>query len=396
MTTSYIKKGVINALNKGAWENVGGIPLVARNLYFFSRSGLKEIVILIPEELNEFPDLSKWKGNANLSPVTVRDLLDYLSSLKEDFFYLDSSFLFDERIIKKILSSSPITIFLKDESDKRITLGSLNTDAINVWKEEGPSKLLKKANLIFLKDIETFSEEIRGEVEPYVAEVREKKDADYATQILIENMQKKVMDLPAEYIDPFFENRLTKLLCNTPITPNMVTIFSLFVALFIAFLFYKGYFVIGAFCTYIVDVLDGVDGKLARTRLEFSKFGEYECLIDYFYENLWYLSIGVGLKRTFQYEPAILFSILMITCDTLDNIFYTLSSKWFGKNLDLLSQFDMKFRKIAGRRNIYSFMFMIGFSLGYYIETFIATSIWSFITATVHFIRLIQEIRKRR
>ncbi len=396
MKTSYIKKGVINALNKGAWEKVGGIPLVARNLYLLGRSGIKEIVILIPEGPDKLPDLNRWKGDANLRLVTVKDPLDYLSSLKEDFFYLDSSFLFDERVIKKVLLCPPITVFLRNREEKKIILGSLNEDAVIIWKKDGPSKLLERANLIYLEEIDPYSEEMRGEVEPYVVEVKGKKDADIATWILIEHMQKKVMDLPAEYIDPFFENRLTRLLCNTSITPNMVTIFSLLIAILIAFLFYKGHFVIGAFCTYIVEVLDGVDGKLARTRLEFSKFGEYECLIDYFYENLWYLSIGIGLKRVFQYGPAIFFSILMITCDTLDNIFYTLSSKWFGKNLDLLSQFDMKFRKIAGRRNIYSFMFIIGFSLGYYIETFIATSIWSLITAIVHFIRLIQHRRKYR
>ena len=388
-------KGILDASHKGAWEIVGGIPLVARNIYHLIELNIKEIILLVSKDVKIY-DLTKWKGDSKIVYKYIKKSVpESISEIKDNIVYIDSSYLFDKRIIEKVISSSPNTIFFKNPQDKNTPkLAILDETGIKIWAKNGLQALLEKANPIYLNDIDPFSIEMRGKVDPYVIQVTDKKSAKEATFILIKNMQKKVMDLPAEYIDPFFENYLTYLLCNTPITPNIVTLFSLFVAIIIAFLFWNGHFVLGAFCTYIVEILDGVDGKLARTKLQFSKFGEYECLIDYFYENLWYIAIGVGLKNVYHKDMAVIFSTIMIISDTIDNIAYTLSNKWLKKNLDLLSPFDMAFRKIAGRRNIYSFMFMIGFSLGYYFQTFIIASIWAAVTAIIHTVRLIQNKTK--
>jgi len=384
---------VINASTQGAWEHVGGIPLVARNLFYVAKNGIKKVIIFIAKR-QKHVSLKKWALGAEVV-YSIKDPLNKMLQTEQKVLYIDSSFLFDQRIIDKIASCKANTIFIRDQNlQEEIILALFNKEGINIWKNQGIGKLLDKSNKIYLKDINPFSEEMRGEIPPYVIEVKNKKDAKKATWALIRSMQKKVMDLPAEYLDPIFEDRITFILCNTPITPNMVTFASLIIATLIAFLFYSGHFLSAALCTYIVEVLDGVDGKLARTKLEFSKFGEYECLVDYFYENLWYISIGLGLKNKFHYSPALILSAIMVLCDTLDNIIYTLSSKWFHKNFDLLSPFEKNFRKIAGRRNIYCFMFIIGFCLGYYVETFFITTIWAAITVSIHIFRLFWHKRK--
>ena len=370
---------------------------MARNLYHLSELGIEDITILITKD-RKICDLDKWRGNAKIKYAYLEnDILSYLYKINENFIYVNASYLFDKRIIEKIISSPPTTIFMGDishEKWKTIPIGVFNREGIRIWKEKGLSALLDKSNVLYLKDIDSFSKEIRGKILPYFVPVKDKIDAKRATWIIIKNMQKKVMDLPAEYIDPFFENHVTYLLLKTRITPNMVTLFSLFVATVIAFLFYSGHLVSGAFLTYIVEVLDGVDGKLARTKLQFSRFGEYECLVDYFYENLWYIAIGMGLKRVYHYDSAIFLSTIMVVADTIDNILYTVSDKWTGKNLDLVSPFNMAFRKIAGRRNIYCFIFMIGFSLGYYLQTLVITSMWATLTIMIHAIVLIHNKRK--
>ena len=80
----------------------------------------------------------------------------------------------------------------------------------------------------------------------------------------------------------------------------------------------------------------------------------------------------------------------MVAADTADNILYTLSGAWYGMSIDLLSSFDASFRRIAGRRNIYGSMFIIGFALGFPLQTFAAASLWAVITAAVHGLRLRQ------
>ncbi len=57
----------------------------------------------------------------------------------------------------------------------------------------------------------------------------------------------------------------------------------------------NGYFRLGSLLAYAVEVLDGVDGKLARTRLQFSRLGEMEHVFDFFMEQAWYLCITLSL-----------------------------------------------------------------------------------------------------
>jgi hypothetical protein len=78
----------------------------------------------------------------------------------------------------------------------------------------------------------------------------------------------------------------------------------------------------------------------------------------------------------------------MIAADTADNLWYTLSGAWYGKSIDLFGSFDRRFRLIAGRRNIYCSMFIIGFGVGFPLQTFAMTSIWAAVTAAVHAFRL--------
>jgi len=136
--------------------------------------------------------------------------------------------------------------------------------------------------------------------------------------------------------------------------------------------------------------LTGSTASWARTRLQCSKAWQFEHVLDYFCENAWYVALGVGLSHTtaggWSYQAA----ALLIVSDTVDNILYTLAGKWYGKSIDLFSTFDKSFRRIGGRRNIYCAMFIIGFLLGFPLQTFIAAAIWAAVTTAVHFVRLIQ------
>jgi phosphatidylglycerophosphate synthase len=170
----------------------------------------------------------------------------------------------------------------------------------------------------------------------------------------------------------------------------MVTVAGLVVGAAVVWLFWHRYFLAGALTTFLVEVLDGVDGMLARTKLHYSKLGKYEDLLDYFNETSWYIALGVGLRGVHLNPSPAYVAGLLIFSDTADNIFYTLAVKWFGKTIDLFSPFDATFRRIAGRRNIYSFIFIIGFLLGYPFETLALVAVWATLTASIHGIRLVQ------
>lgn len=392
------RQAVLDACHEGAWEVVGGIPLIARSLYHLGRLGMEEAVVLIGPGSSPV-SLRKWQGGMRLREVRKSDggsapsAILSVPGLDWRFLYLDAAHLIGPRFLETLIAASETTLGFMCREDKAggvIRAGLLHAEDLCAWVDEGSSALVTRSKPLFPEDVEGFSPEIRGVLKPYFIEVRSEAQAREATHLVISSQQKFVMDLPAEYIDPFFENTLTYWLCQTPVTPNMVTIAGAAVAVLIAWLFWHGYFATGALLTFVVEVLDGVDGKLARTKLQFSWIGRQEAVVDYFCENSWYAALGVGLSTAAGGTYPYLLSALMILSDTVDNILYTLAGKWHGKSIDLFGTFDAAFRRIAGRRNIYGFMFMAGFLAGYPLQTFAMASFWAAVTATVHAVRLFQ------
>jgi phosphatidylglycerophosphate synthase len=392
-------QAILNACRSGAWENVGGIPLIARYLYHLKKIGIKKVAMLLTNQ-ELFSKLKKGQGDLQLQLVTVRENIPVtilsVNNRENHFLYLDTAHLIDPRIIQVLATVIETTLAYIDPRDKKkqaIRAAALTREDVLLWAQKGKDPLIHKARSLFPGDIDPFYPEIRGFLFPYFIEVDSKEDSRRATKRLIHSQQNQVMDLPAQFIDPPFENALTLLLCDTAISPNMVTLLGVAVAMTVAWFFWHGYFVTGALCTFLVEVLDGVDGKLARTKLQYTTFGQHEDIIDYFCETSWYIALAVGLKAAVQDTLPVMLASLLIFSDTLDNLLYTAAKKWYGKNIDLFSPFDAAFRRIAGRRNIYGFMFIIGFTLGYPLKTFAAAAIWAAVTACIHGVRLIQFSR---
>jgi 1L-myo-inositol 1-phosphate cytidylyltransferase / CDP-L-myo-inositol myo-inositolphosphotransferase len=392
------RQAVVDALRPGAWGLVGGIPLTARTLYHLSKMGMEEVVLLVSAD-RVVPKLKRWQGKMTIRRVRIDSVgsipsaLLYVSGLDRRFLYVDGSHLVDPRILRALTDSHGLALAFMDRLDRKkevIRAGCLGTDDLRTWAENGSEALVQIARPLLPQDMDPFSPEIRGRLTPYFVEVSSREDVEKATWLLIRSQQKHVMDLPAEFLDPPFENYLTFRLCQTSITPNMVTMIGVVVAGLVAWLFWHGHFVAGALITFAVEILDGVDGKLARTKLHYTKLGEHEDVIDYLYENSWYVALGVGLSSLAGGNAAPFWAGLLIVADTVDNVLYTLAGKWHGKSIDLFSPFDGAFRRIAGRRNIYGNLFIIGFSLGFPMQTFVLVSIWAAVTATIHGIRLVQ------
>ncbi len=390
---------VISAVVPGAREIVGGRPLFERALTECRRMGLEKIFLVADEEF-----LDTWQRKGNLLPSenfirfrgnVARDV--YRARIvKGSFIFIDGSYLIDPRLIKFLISAQPSCYFPMSSQNDGLALGLFTKLDLEAWATYGIEAVLDGSRRLSLSDIDPYNPEIRGEQEPYLVKVSSKLDAAKATWTLITSNQKKVMDLPSMYIDPPFENTLTFALCYTPVTPNQVTIFNLIVAFLVGCLFWTGHFIAGALLTYAAEILDGVDGKLARAKIIFSKLGEYECYVDFFYEHWWYIAIAAGLRHQ-GYDSSVWWAWgILAVSDIWDNILYTMSEHWYGKSLDLLTPFDASFRKIAGRRNIYALIFLIGFLLGYPFATFWVAAVWGLITASIHTYRLASyRMRKR-
>ena len=95
---------------------------------------------------------------------------------------------------------------------------------------------------------------------------------------------------------------MSRAIAKFPITPNMVTLFTLGVSflsgLFFAFGGY-GNTLIGALLSVWASILDGCDGEVARLKLQVSKFGCWlETVCDYLYYIFIFAGMSLGLARS--------------------------------------------------------------------------------------------------
>jgi phosphatidylglycerophosphate synthase len=95
---------------------------------------------------------------------------------------------------------------------------------------------------------------------------------------------------------------ISRQLIKFPITPNMVTLFTLGVS-FLSGVFFAlgGYWsiLIGALLSVWASILDGCDGEVARLKLQASKFGCWlETICDYLYYLFIFAGMSIGLTKS--------------------------------------------------------------------------------------------------
>ena len=95
---------------------------------------------------------------------------------------------------------------------------------------------------------------------------------------------------------------ISRQLIKFPISPNMVSLFTLGVSFLSGVLFACGGYwnmLLGAAVSLFASILDGCDGEVARLKLLESEFGCWlETMCDYLYYLFMYAGIAIGLART--------------------------------------------------------------------------------------------------
>ena len=118
----------------------------------------------------------------------------------------------------------------------------------------------------------------------YWIDVDDEKAFNKAKNLLISNLN-KISDGPvSRYLNRPLSIRLTRLLLNTKIAPNHISIFAFILGLLGAgFFFLGGYInlIIGGILAQIASVIDGCDGEIARLKFKASEFGGwFDAVLD--------------------------------------------------------------------------------------------------------------------
>ena len=227
---------------------------------------------------------------------------------------------------------------------------------------------------------------MRRHVRPLCFPAPRAQDRGLAERIILDAAQNGTLDFPA-YVHAPIETAIVSRLCRTRITPNQITIAGLVIGFSATAAFAIGRVGLGILAALIFGVVDGLDGKLSRVKVETTKRGEWEHHVDTFVENSWWAAIAFHLWQVGQLPSAFYFLALLIGSHVLNGFAKRRARAATGRLLDDVGPFDRAFRLIAARRNIYIWVLAFGFLLDALPQTYVFICGWAALTAVVHLLR---------
>ena len=210
-----------------------------------------------------------------------------------------------------------------------------------------------------------------------------------AERLLRDATQKGVLDFPALVHAPI-EKWLVSHLCRTTITPNQITLGTGVLGLIVTLLYACGYLWAGVLLALVIGVLDGVDGKLARLKVQTTKLGKKEHDLDYFVETSWWAALAYHFHATGQIRYAYVIFLAFFAFHVLERMAKKAVQRRIGRNLDDFSAFDRLVRMVAGRRNIYTWLFAFFLVIGAPATGFIWLCFWGMASAVINIFRALQ------
>jgi phosphatidylglycerophosphate synthase len=152
--------------------------------------------------------------------------------------------------------------------------------------------------------------------------------------------------------------------------------------------------VIGAVLAFLVGILDGIDGKLARIRGQESKLGLMEHPFDMLFEFSWYIALALHLHWMLNDAIPLIICLVILLAIAFYRFIYDQFRKATGMSLDDYGTLERYFRRIAGRRNLYNVPILIGALFGVPFYALIAILCHATLTAIVYAWRACSHLRR--
>jgi len=203
---------------------------------------------------------------------------------------------------------------------------------------------------------------------------------------------KQVWPRPAFY--------LTRAIAPTFITPNIVTSVSAVMVVLAFYWFWQGQYGLGVIAAWLMTFLDTVDGKLARTTLTASKWGDiFDHGIDLIHPPFWYYAWAIGLASTgFVWSVSFFWLIFAAIMGgyVVQRIMEGIAIKWLGIEIHIWRPVDTFFRSITARRNPNLVIMMIGAMIGRPDWGLIAVAVWTIVCLLLHGVQLVQAFAVKK
>ena len=211
---------------------------------------------------------------------------------------------------------------------------------------------------------------------------------------------KGATDLVTKHFWPRPAFHVTRFLAPRGITPNMVTTLAALMTVLAFYFFWQGRFIPGLIAAWAMTFLDTVDGKLARTTLSSSKWGDiFDHGIDLVHPPFWYWAWAAGLSATGVIWSNKLYWWVIGTIMAgyvLQRVMEGISIKWLGLEIHIWRPIDTLFRQVTARRNPNLILLSLATLLGRPDIGLIAVAAWTGICLILHGLQLLQAFSAKR
>ena len=416
---------VVLADSPAALAEFCGITALERLLRTLQRCGIRRITVLssTPESIGDQLSRPSWPRaeleltvrNRSDGPVTVEQIVDGVPSDARLILMVPADSIFDPRLLESLNSQETPTALV--DSNVPTQLEALVAAAPDTARGKlcGPVLIerdwiasqngsltealhngLENRTLAALDVAEQplYYVPMRRELRPFWFPAPVLSNAKLAKRVLLDSTQKGTLDIPAFVHGPI-ETFLVSHLCKTSITPNQLTVLTNIVAWVATFLFATGRLIPGIVIALIVGVLDGLDGKQARVKVETTKGGKLEHWFDAVFEWSWWIALAYYFHASGQLPGAFYYLGLLIAAEAVDGILKGRVYFTTGKLIDELGTFERIVRLVGGRRNIYVWILAIALILGAPATGFVVMAWLEIATAAVHLPRVIWVLSRR-
>jgi phosphatidylglycerophosphate synthase len=237
-----------------------------------------------------------------------------------------------------------------------------------------------------------------------------KRETPYA--MLVSNENKSVVewrmfmgtykgatDLITKHLWPVPAFHATRFLAPRGVTPNMVTTIAAIMTALAFWFFLKGQFIPGLLAAWTMTFLDTVDGKLARTTLTSSKWGDiFDHGIDLIHPPFWYIAWAFGLLATgTEWSTEMFWAVIAAILGgyVLQRIMEGIAIKWLGIEIHIWRPIDTLFRQITARRNPNLILLTLFTAIAKPDWGLLAVALWTVICLGLHTLQMFQAFRAK-
>ena len=353
------------------WEKICGIPFLIRNIINIQRAGIDSLTIYSNGDNADLHKMLCKEKKIKIELTFETDITEVVKLTKNgSVLILNRNVLYTKQEIEsgmRFINQSNLELVGPNDAHSitelltQITLGEKSSIA------QSPDIQGSQINFLSGKNSSNISKP-----EDFI--LQQKK--------LIQGSGLSNDSLMDKTITRFFSHQLTRLFLKTPLSPNMITILSLFIGLASALFFIQGTHtnnIIGAALLLLSAWVDCTDGEVARLKFLESKLGgKLDIICDNLVHFSVFFAIGLGLYQSTGNNFFVLlgtlavfgslFSFVLLSNSIINNKEMASANTNYSKKKNMLTDsmanrdfiYFLFFMSLTGRVDIFIFITAIG------------------------------------